>query len=299
MPVGRRAAWRVLVAGFLLYLHLAKVRLSGLVVATAATGFVLGTRGAVDWPRLAWTVLGTTLAAWGANAFNQRIEMLRDMRMHRTRRRPLPARRLRTSSALAFAVVTGLVGPALLAAKVNFGAAALVILALLIYVIVYTPLKVRTPLSTLIGAVVGALPPMVGWVGAAGRLDGAAWILGGILFLWQIPHALALAWLYRADYRRGGFRLLPVVDSTALMTGRVIVLYVLALVLLTLQMTLRGVTGWLYAGGALLLGAGLLLASVALERRPSRAAARRLFLATVVYLPLLLILMVLDRVNKP
>jgi protoheme IX farnesyltransferase len=274
---------------------LARVRLSGLVAATAATGFVLGTSGDLDWARLAWMLLGTTLAAWGANAFNQWIEMRRDARMHRTRRRPLPTRSIRARSALAFAVVTGLAGPALLAARINSGAAGLVLAALLIYVRAYTPLKVRTPLSTVIGGVVGALPPLVGWMGAVGRLDGAAWILGVILFLWQIPHALALAWLYREDYRRGGFRLLPVVDDAAARTGRLIVLYVLVLVLASVQMTVIGVTGRAYAVGALLLGAGLLLASVMLERRPSRAAARRLFLATVIYLPALLILMVIDR----
>jgi protoheme IX farnesyltransferase len=274
---------------------LARVRLSGLVAATAATGFVLGTSGDLDWARLAWMLLGTTLAAWGANAFNQWIEMRRDARMHRTRRRPLPTRSIRARSALAFAVVTGLAGPALLAARINSGAAGLVLAALLIYVLAYTPLKVRTPLSTVIGGVVGALPPLVGWMGAVGRLDGAAWILGVILFLWQIPHALALAWLYREDYRRGGFHLLPVVDDAAARTGRLIVLYVLVLVLASVQMTVIGVTGRAYAVGALLLGAGLLLASVMLERRPSRAAARRLFLATVIYLPALLILMVIDR----
>jgi protoheme IX farnesyltransferase len=277
------------------YARLARVRLSGLVAATAATGFVLGTSGDLDWARLAWMLLGTTLAAWGANAFNQWIEMRRDARMHRTRRRPLPTRSIRARSALAFAVVTGLAGPALLAARINSGAAGLVLAALLIYVLAYTPLKVRTPLSTVIGGVVGALPPLVGWMGAVGRLDGAAWILGVILFLWQIPHALALAWLYREDYRRGGFRLLPVVDDAAARTGRLIVLYVLVLVLASVQMTVIGVTGRAYAVGALLLGAGLLLASVMLERRPSRAAARRLFLATVIYLPALLILMVIDR----
>ena len=277
------------------YARLARVRLSGLIAATAATGFVLGSAGDVDWARLAWTVLGTTSAAWGANAFNQWIEMRRDARMHRTRRRPLPAGQLRTRAAFVFALLTGLAGPIALATQVNLVSASLVLAALVIYVLAYTPLKVRTPLSTLIGAVVGALPPLVGWAGAAGRLDGAAWVLGAILFLWQIPHALALGWLYRADYRRGGFRLLPVLDNTAARTGRLIIVYVLVLVLASLQMALMGTTGGVYAVGALVLGTGLLLASVMLERRPSRAAARRLFLATVIYLPLLLALMVADR----
>jgi protoheme IX farnesyltransferase len=291
----QRAVWRALATGLLLYLQLAKVRLSSLVVATAATGFLLGARGGLDLPRLVWTLLGTALAACGANALNQWIEVARDARMRRTRDRPLSARRLRVRSALTFACVTGLAGPALLVLKVDIATAGLALAALLVYILAYTPLKVRTPLSTLVGAVVGALPPMVGWVGAAGRLDAGAWVLGGILFLWQIPHSLALAWLYRDDYRRGGFCLLPVIRPSDSVTGDLIVLYTLVLVLLTLQMTLIGVAGPVYAVGALLLGVGLLIAGVALERQPSRAAARQLFLATVVYLPLLLALLILDR----
>jgi protoheme IX farnesyltransferase len=295
VPATPRPFWRALVAVIPAYLQLCKARLSSLVVATAAAGFVLGARDGFDLPRFAWTMLGTLLAAYGANALNQWLEAARDARMERTRGRPLPTGRLRHRSALAFGLLTGLGGPLLLATWVDAGAGSLALAALLIYVLFYTPLKVRTTLNTLVGAVVGALPPLVGWVGATGQLGAGAWILGGVLFLWQIPHFLALAWLYRDDYQRAGFRMLAIVDPFGRLTGCLVVVYTLGLLLLTIHLTLVGVAGWVYALGALVLGTGLLIAGVLLERRPSRAAARRLFLASVIYLPLLLGLMVLDR----
>jgi heme o synthase len=240
-------------------------------------------------------MVGTTLAAWGASAFNQWIEVRYDARMWRTRRRPLPTRRVRAVAALRFALLVSFAGPVLLAVFVNWAAASLALASLLIYVLVYTPLKVRTPLNTLVGAVVGALPPLVGWVAASGRLGTGAWILGGILLVWQIPHALALAWMYREDFRRSRFRMLPIVDPAGHLTALVILTHAFVLVPLTLTLTLAGVTGRVYAVGALLLGVGLALGSLILAKRRSPAAARGLFFATVIYLPLLLGLMIADR----
>ena len=288
-------AWRTALATLAVCAELGKARLSALVVLTAGVGFILAARADIDWSRLGFAVLGTAFAALGANALNEWIETERDARMVRTRRRPLPTRRISRGSALAFGLVIGAAGPCLLAAKLNATAAVLALAALLIYVLLYTPLKTRTPLNTLVGAVVGALPPLVGWAAATGRVDAGGWILSGILFLWQIPHFVALAWLYREDYARGGFRMLPTVDPAGHLTGCIAVVYTLVLLLLALMPTLAGVAGLVYALGSLVLGSALLLIGVGLERRRTHAAARHLFLASVVYLPLLLGLMVLDR----
>lgn len=292
-----RSAARALAQSLPAYLQLTKLRLSGLVAVTAATGFLLGLDRGPMWPRLVWTTLGTLLVACGANTLNQWCEAARDARMRRTAARPLPTGRLSPRSALVFGTLTGVLGSAMLALLVNVAAAGTALAALLIYVLLYTPLKVRTPLNTLVGAVVGALGPAVGWLAATGRFDDGAWILSAILLVWQIPHFLALAWLYRDDYQQAGFRMLAQVDPTGQLTGCLVVIYALALVPLTILPTLIGVTGWSYAAGALVLGTGLVLASAALERRRSSSAARGLFLASVVYLPLLLGLMVFDRVN--
>jgi heme o synthase len=277
------------------YLELGKIRLSSLVVITAGVGFVLGAETVVEWGRLLLTLIGVGLAAIGANALNEWVEIARDARMRRTRGRPLPQGRLSPGQALAFGCLTGVLGPLCLAVCVNVQAAALSLATLLIYVLLYTPLKVRTPANTLVGAVVGALPPVIGWSAATGGIGAGGWILAGILFIWQIPHFLALAWLYRDDYARGGFRMLPSVDPHGSLTGVLVVVYCLALVPLTVALTLVGVTGWWYGAGAVALGVSLLALSIRLERERSDRAARRLFLASVIYLPLLLGLSVADR----
>lgn len=276
-------------------LELGKWRLSMLVVATTAVGYVLAVPPGTPWLRLFYTVAGTALAAFGANALNEWWEVSRDERMTRTQRRPLPTRRLSESAALAFGLTSGLAGPLLLIVGVGLVPGLLALATLLIYVLVYTPIKVRSTLNTLVGAAVGAIPPVIGWVAATGRLGPGAWILAGILFVWQVPHFLALAWLHRADYARGGFLMVPVIDVGGHFTTYLVLLYSLALLPLTLMLAWVGVTGRLYAMGAVVLWAGLLAAGVALERRRSAAAARRLFVASVIYLPLLLGLMLLDR----
>jgi len=277
------------------YIELTKARLVALVLITTVVGFLLGAGEPLRWELLAWTVIGTALAALGANAFNQVMERRLDRRMERTRRRPLPAGDLGTGEAAVMAVGMMIAGPALLAIFVNTLAAGLALAAALIYLAIYTPLKTRSPLCTLVGAICGALPPMVGWSATTGRLDAGAWVLGAVLFLWQIPHFLALAWLYREDYARGGFRMLPLLDRHGDVTTIVIILYSLALLPACLAATMAGLAGWAYAAASLLLGGGLVALALELRRRRTRTCARRVFLASILYLPLLLGFMVADR----
>ncbi len=279
--------------------ELFKARLVALVLVTTAVGFVMATpqRLADAWGQLAVTVFGTALAAAGSMALNQAAEWRRDALMERTKRRPIPAGILSPRQALAGGVTVALAGVAFLAVAANVLAAALALAVVLLYTLVYTPLKTRSPLCTLAGAVCGAIPPMVGWAAAAGALAGGAYLLASILFLWQIPHFLSLAWLYREDYRRGGFRMLPLADPSGRHTGHLATLYALALAGVTLAVALVGMAGSVFAVGALLLGAWLASAAMELAFWRNQRAARRLFLATLAYLPLLLAVMVGDRRN--
>ncbi|MHC4219091.1 MAG: heme o synthase [Planctomycetota bacterium] len=294
VPAGRRVGAGGLIG---LYLELSKARLSALVLLTTAVGFVMASPRAVgiDWIRLTLTVAGTALVAGAANAMNQLAEMRRDRLMHRTRTRPLPSRAIGPGHALVFSLVAAQVGLGILALTVNLAAAGLALATICIYVGLYTPLKTRSTLNTLVGAVCGATPPMIGWVAATGTLEPGAWILGALLFVWQIPHFFALAWLYRDDYARGGFAMLPVVDRTGRLTGQVVVLTSLSLLPLALVATLAGLTGWLFAAGSIVLGLWILGFGARLYTRRTEASARRLFLASIVYLPVLLCLMVADR----
>lgn len=277
------------------HLELGKPRLSVLVVLTTAAGYILAGPHEAGWAQFAWTLAGTALAALGANALNQWLEVPRDARMHRTQHRPLPAQRVRLGSALAFGLVTGVGGPLVLTSTVGPAAGTLAAATVVIYVALYTPLKLRTSLNTLIGAVVGAVPPLIGWQAAVGRLEPGAWILAAILFVWQVPHFLALAWLHRADYERGGFTMLPSVDQRGHLTACLATIYTLMLLPLSLALVPLGVAGWSYAVGAVLLGVAFVAFAAGHERRLSPVTARRLFLASIVYLPLLLTLMMLDR----
>ncbi len=281
------------------YPELTKIRLTGLVVATTAVGFLMAGGGRQEVSRLAWTVLGTALAAAGAMALNQVMEVGRDARMERTRRRPLPAGVLTARHALAFGVVVAGAGLTILVAEANTLTAVLGLTVVLVYTLVYTPLKPRSPLCTLAGAVCGAIPPMMGWTATGTPLGFGAWLLAGVLFLWQIPHFLALAWLYRDDYARGGFRMLSVVDASGRSTGQAAVLYSMALLPVGVLAALGGMTGWGFAAGSLVLTGGLVALALALAAKKSDAVARRLFLATLIYLPLLLGLMVADRLPSP
>lgn len=264
---------------------------------TAAAGFYLGGRGEVDLLLLLHTLLGTALVAGGTNALNQVSERDVDAQMRRTRKRPLPSGRVTTRQAAGFATAISVAGVAYLAATVNLLTAALAALTLVSYVLLYTPLKRRTSLNTLIGAVPGALPIVGGWTAAGGRLDVAAAALFWILFLWQLPHFLALAWIYRDDYRAGGLVMLGTEDPTGHVTGRMTLVFALALVPVSLLPTVVGVTGSLYFFGALALSLLYAVAGAALARAVTERRAWRLFSVSVLYLPALLALMVIDKLG--
>ena len=278
------------------YPELAKARLASLVVVTTAVGYLMAGGGRGSAATLAATLVGTALAACGSMALNQLLEAERDGRMERTRNRPVPAGVVTPRHALAFGVTVAATGLATLALRVNLPTAALGLAVVLLYTLVYTPLKTRSPLCTLAGAVCGAIPPMMGWTATGSPLSFGAWLLAGVMFLWQIPHFLALAWLYREDYARGGFRMLPAVDASGRVTGAMAVLYSLALVPVGVLAALGGMTGWGFAAASLALGGALVALASALAARRTEPVARWLFLATLAYLPLLLGAMLADRV---
>ena len=263
---------------------------------TAAAGFYLGSRGGVDVRLLVQTLIGVALVAAGTNAFNQVRERDVDARMRRTERRPLPSGRLTPRAAALFAGVISVAGVLYLALAVNLLTAGLAALTLASYVLLYTPLKRKTTLNTLIGAVPGALPIVGGWTAAGGTIGPAVAALFWILFLWQLPHFLALAWIYREDYQRGGLAMLSVTDPDGRHTGRMMLLYAMALLPVSLLPTLLGVTGPLYFFGALTLGLAYAGVSVAMTAAVTTARAWRVFLVSIVYLPALLTLMVLDKI---
>jgi heme o synthase len=280
-------------------LALAKPRIVALVAITAAAGFALGLRAlpAGQYPGtslaaelwvLLHTVLGTALAAGGTSALNQLLERDVDALMRRTARRPLPAGRLTPRQAAAFAWTAGALGVAELLAFVNVTTALLATATLAVYVFAYTPLKRRTHLATLVGAVPGALPIVGGWTAAGAPLDARAAALFGIMFLWQIPHFLALGWIYREDYARAGIRLLSSDDDGGRATFRQAALNAVALLPVSLAPAALGMAGRAYAVAALVLSAALVALALRAFRAPSTRGARRLFLATLAYLPALL-----------
>ncbi len=281
-----------------LYLEAAKARLASLVLLTTVVGYLLAARGEASAVVLGWTTVGTALTAFGANILNQWWEVERDRLMERTRHRPLPSGRLAPVTALAWGLGSCALGLAALAVGANPLTALLALTVIVLYVLVYTPLKVRTPLATVVGAVCGAVPPMMGWTAATGRVDGGAWLLFAILFVWQIPHFLALAWMYRDDYARGGFKMLPAVDPDGAIGGRVALVHSLALLPLCALTTLGGVSGSVFLLGSTVLTAGFVALGVPFLTGRSRGAARRLFFASILYLPLLLGLMVGDMNSR-
>jgi protoheme IX farnesyltransferase len=279
-------------------LELTKPRITQLVLLTAAAGFYLGAQHHVDLLLLANTLIGTALVAGGTNAWNQIRERDVDGLMARTRRRPLPSGRLSARAAVWFASAITVVGVLYLDVTVNRLTAVLAALTFASYVLLYTPLKRTTSLNTLVGAVPGALPIVGGWTAAGGGLNGAVAALFWILFLWQLPHFLALAWLYREDYRAGGLRMLSIDDDDGRDTGRMALLYAMALLPISLLPTLLGVTGAWYFFGALVLGLGYVAAGTGLLAGATPSRAWRLFFVSIVYLPALLTVMVLDKAGS-
>ena len=276
------------------FAELAKPRITSLVLVTAAVGFAVGGQGSIDWLAFFVFMAGTALLCGGASALNQYLERDADALMERTRRRPIPGGRIRPEEALVFGLALSAAGLAVLA-FVNALTLALGAASLVSYVLAYTPLKRVTSLCTVVGAVPGALPPLMGWAASRGSLGAAGWGLFAILFLWQLPHFLAIGWLYRDDYARGGFPMLAVTDRDGASTGRQAVLYATALLPVTLAAGLLASAGAGYLWGGLVLGLGFLACAAAFAWKRTVGSARRLFLASVLYLPLLMGLMVFDR----
>jgi protoheme IX farnesyltransferase len=277
------------------YVELTKPRIAVLVLFTVAAGAVLAGGGAVDPLVLLHTLLGTALVAAGASALNQWLERHSDGLMKRTANRPLPAGRLQPLEAAAFGAGLGLAGLVYLAVLLPQPWAALVAaVTFASYVFLYTPLKRVTSLNTLVGAVPGALPPLIGWTAVRGSLDDTAVALFAVVFFWQVPHFLAIAWIYREDYGRAGLRMLPVADRGGKLTGRQMFNYCLALIAASLMPVASGSAGWLYTAGALLLGLGFLACTVSFWRCGTTASARRVLRASLLYLPALLTLLLLS-----
>ncbi len=277
------------------YVALTKPRLNFLVVATSAAGYYLGRPGTADIMAMTQAVAGTALAAGGAAVLNQLYERETDALMRRTRLRPLPDGRVAPADARVFGIALSLAGLVLLAARTNWLAAGLALATILVYLIVYTPMKRRTSLATLVGAVPGALPVLIGWTASHGSVALGGATLFTIVFLWQIPHFMAIAWLYRDDYGKAGFPMLPVIDPQGRRAGRQAVRYAAALVPVSLAPTFAGISGTVYFVSALVLGVALLVLAVRFAATRDDRAARALFLGSITYLPLLWIVMIASR----
>ncbi len=280
--------------------ELTKPRITLMVVMTTAAGYMLTATAPWDWLLLLNTLLGTAMVASGAATLNQVIEKRTDARMKRTANRPIPSGRLSIQEALLFGVVLGVAGMAYLAWTVNLLTASLGAATLALYVFVYTPMKRVSSLATIIGAVPGAMPPMMGCTAAVDDIGPLAWALFGILFFWQMPHFLAIAWLYRSDYQKGGFPLLTLASieggpSAGSRTAQQMVLYAAALIPVSILPNVLGASGLLYFVSALVLGLVFLAYSFAFGYRQDARAARRLLLVSVVYLPVVLLLLVVDH----
>jgi protoheme IX farnesyltransferase len=282
---------------FAVYADLVKARLTLLVLLTTLVGFYLGCRGPANYLLMLHTVLGTALVAGGAAALNQLLEREHDARMQRTRDRPLPSGRLQPATVMVFGGVCACAGLLYLALAVNLITSVIGAISLLSYLFIYTPLKRVTWLNTAVGAIPGGLPPMMGWTAARGQLSREGWALFAILAFWQLPHFLAIAWIYRDEYKQAGFKMLPVIDPQGHRTARHAVSLTLALLPVSLFPFLFKLTGPVYLIGALLLGLAFLWFAVRFARDLTLSRARQLFFASILYLPLLLTVMVLDKIK--
>jgi protoheme IX farnesyltransferase len=279
------------------YVELTRPRLAVMVLFTVAAGFCLASAGAPDLARLLHTVFGTSLVVAGATALNQVLERHSDAQMERTRNRPLPSGRLRREEALLFGVGLALVGLAYLSLTVRQPLAIIAAgSAFASYVFLYTPLKRKTTLNTLVGAISGAMPPVIGWTAVTNSFDAVAAVLFAILFLWQVPHFLSIAWIYRDEYARAGLCMLPMVDPNGDRTARHMVGYCLALLLVSVIPSALGWAGWVYLLGAAILGVGFATRAIGFLHTRSVAQARRVMRASLVYLPALLAVLVVEGV---
>jgi protoheme IX farnesyltransferase len=277
--------------------ELVKARLSLLVLSTTLVGYLLGQgKGPVSWFALVATLVGTAMSACGAAALNQWWERDVDLLMKRTRNRPLPAGRMHPTDALLFGILFSVFGVAILA-LVNTLAAALSAATIIVYVLIYTPLKRISAINTLVGAIPGALPPLIGWIAAAGEPSLPGWVLFAILWFWQMPHFLAIAWMYREEYAGAGFIFLTGGDEQGIATSRQILLYTACLMVVTVAPAIIGLNNVWYLVGSFLLGLGFLVLGMRFAWTRTRGAARQLFFGSIIYLPLLLALLVATRAS--
>ncbi len=279
------------------FADLTKARLTALVLLTTLVGFYLGWRGPMDYLLMFNALAATALVASGASALNQLLEREYDARMRRTQNRPLPSGRLQPTTVMLFGGITSVAGLVYLALAVNLLTSVLGAVTLISYVFIYTPLKRVTWVNTLVGAIPGALPPLMGWTAARNELSGEGWALFAILAFWQLPHFFAIAWMYRDEYARAGFVMLPNVDADGSRTATQSVSNTLALLLASLFPFVWHISGQFYLVSAIVLGAGFLFCAIRFARQMTHARARQLFLASIIYLPLLLAALVLDKVK--
>jgi heme o synthase len=279
------------------FFELAKPRVVLMVLITAFVGFYVGSDAVPNYLELLQMLFGTALAAGGTLALNQYLERDTDSVMARTRHRPLPDGRLQPREAVCFGMLITLAGLVYLALAVNWMSACVTAVITVSYLLFYTPLKRKSSLCMLVGAVPGALPPVIGWVAARGTLTVDAWVLFAIMFLWQVPHTLAIARLYRDDYAKAGIQFLPVIDPDSGSTDRQIISHSAALLAVSLLPTLLGFAGAIYFVAAFVLGVAFLASGVRLAMNSNLLRARRLLYASLIYLPALLLIMALDRVR--
>ncbi len=277
------------------FVELTKPRIAVMLLLTAAAGFYLGTKSAFNFILFANSMIGIVLLAFGVSTLNQFIERRTDKLMNRTKNRPLPSGKLKPWQALTFGLFLTILAEVYLAVLVNPLTAVLGVSVIVGYVLLYTPLKTRTSLSTVVGAFPGAMPPLMGWTSASNEITMGAFALFTIIFLWQFPHFLAIAWMYREDYGKAGILMLPVVEPSGKITAQQIVVFTILLIPISFAPFFIGLAGWFYLVGAILLGAYFLWNSIKAAREKSNEQARKLLLASVLYLPLLFGLMVLNR----
>lgn len=279
------------------YMELLKPGITTLVMVTALAGFYLGSAGQLNVALLIHTLLGTGLVAGGGGALNHWLEREPDARMARTRNRPIPSGRMSSVEVLIYGLIVSVVGLLYLTLFVNGLTAVLAAVSWVSYVLIYTPLKRISPLATLVGAIPGALPPMGGWAAATGQITFEAWILFTILFLWQLPHFLAIAWICRKDYQEGGFPMLTVLEESRELTGRQMMLYSAGLLVVSLLPTAVGLAGKVYVVGAFLAGLAFLGLNGLMARNSTNLNAKRALWASIIYLPVVLLLMMADKIT--
>jgi len=279
------------------FADLTKARLTALVLLTALVGFYLGERGAMNFVLMFHTLFGTALVASGAAALNQLLEREQDAKMRRTQDRPLPSGRLQPTTVMLFGGICSVAGLIYLALLVNLLTSVLGAVTLASYLFIYTPLKRVTWTNTLVGAIPGALPPLMGWAAARNALTNEGWALFAILAFWQLPHFFAIAWMYREDYAKGGFVMLPNVDPEGTRTGQQAVSNTIALMIVSLCPFVFGICGRIYLASAVVLGVGFLIYAIQFSRQLTLSRARQLFFVSIIYLPLLLAVMCWDKIK--